>query len=69
MVFLTLPITETTTIKVGDFLRLTVKLHQINALGRADLGHDPKNQTYELIVPGTQDSTVMLLKVPFKIPL
>lgn len=68
MVFLELPITETI-IKQGDFLRLTVKLNQINASGNTDLGHDPKNQTFNDIVPGTVDTTVMTLLMPFKIPV
>ena len=68
MVFLTLPITETI-IAQGDFLRMTVKLNQIEESGSANVGHDPKNQDFGFILPGTKNTTVMTLLMPFKIPV
>ena len=68
MVFLELPITEQH-YKKGDFIRITVKLNQINASGDTDLGHDPKNQTFNTIIPGTKDTTVMTLLMPFVIDI
>ena len=68
MVNIPLPITETV-IKQGETLRLTVKLNQINANAHTDIGHDPKNQPYSTIQPGTKDTTVMTLLMPFKLPI
>lgn len=66
MVFLELPITEKH-FKKGDFLRLTIKLNQVNASGSSDLGHDPKNQNFNFLVPGTKDTTVMTLLMSFRV--
>ena len=68
MVFLELPITEQH-YKKGDFIRLTVKLNQVNEAGDSDVGHDPKNQTFQIIDPGTKDTTVMTLLMPFVIDI
>ena len=68
MVFLELPIKKQH-YKKGDFIRLTVKLNQVNEAGDSDVGHDPKNQTFQTIDPGTKDTTIMTLLMPFVIDI
>ena len=75
MVFIPLPITATGSnaiIKKGEFLRLTVGLHQnTGGVNETELGHDPKNNDGELgaIKPGTKNTTVLRLLMPFEIKL
>lgn len=69
MVSLELPITTEKIIKNGEVLRLTVDLVQINAAAHVEVGHDPKNQPFMGIQPGTKDSSVMTLLMPFKLPI
>lgn len=68
MAFIPLPITETT-IKKGDFIRLTVKLHQHTGTSTVYMGHDPKNDTFGDIVPSEKHTTVLRLLMPFKLPI
>lgn len=66
MVLIELPITEKI-IKKGELLRLTIKLVQVNAAGTVDMGHDPKNQSFNDINTSSKDTTVMTLLMPFRV--
>lgn len=68
MIFLELPITQTI-IKVGEFIRLTVKLVGVSVGTKVEVGHDPKNQDGSYIKPGTINTTIMTLLMPFKLPI
>ena len=68
MVFLKLPLTTQKHFKTGEILRMTVKMVVATA-GRAEIGHEPKNQVFLDINPGTKDTTVMALLMPFRIDL
>ncbi len=65
MVFLALPITKTL-IPAGELLRLKVKIVAENAGDIVDLGHDPANQDFNSLLPGTVDSTIMKLIMQFR---
>ena len=48
---------------------MTVKHEKLSGTAALDLGHDPKNQDFNGISPGTQDTTVMTLLMSFKLPI
>lgn len=66
MVFLELPITEKH-FKRGEVLRLRVKLVKVDGSTSSEVGHDPANQSFGNIIPGTADTTVMRLIMPFRV--
>lgn len=69
MVFMPLPITTEKVFKVGDNVRLTVKL--VTTTGVGVVGHDPQNRDEETgnLVPSTDPdiTSTMVLTVPFKL--
>ena len=73
MNFIPLPITATgsnTIIKKGESLRLTIDSWNLGGLN-TEYGADPKdsNSTNAHIIPGTKNTTVMKLLMPFRIDL
>jgi len=69
MMFLPMPLTPTK-FKRGDILRLRITLwSSVAGAASVEIGNDPKNQAGSYIIPGTKDSTIMALHMPFKVDL
>lgn len=64
MMFIALPMTQKH-FKKGEFLRMRVKMTTTGSNAQ-DLGHDPKDQNFGTIVPGTKDTTIMTLVMSFR---